>query len=39
MRVAFEDDGAVQDVAAEWREEEVGWEGLEAGGLEGGEFV
>lgn len=39
MGVAFEDDGAVEDIAAEGGEEECGWEGLETGGLESGEFV
>lgn len=39
MGVAFEDDGAVEDVAAERREEEGGWEGLETDRLEGREFV
>lgn len=39
VRVAFEDDGAVEDVAAERREEEARGESLETGGLEGGEFV
>lgn len=39
MGVAFENDGAVQDVASERREEEAGGEGLESRRLEGGEFV
>lgn len=39
VTVAFEDDGAVQDVAPQGSEEECGGVGLEAGGLQRGEFV